>query len=124
MERGSIMANIFCTFAQDIELPVEFDAPLTWISKTQEAEKLTIKFEADIELERDRYGSISPFIDASLKLVDAKNKVKYRANLKKDALCGIESLMLSAYDSDVMVENYTIKNTPEGTVVAFREMVK
>ena len=87
------MANVFCTFAQDIELPVEFDAPLTWISKTQEAEKLTIK-------------------------------VKYRAKLKKDALCGIESLMLSAYDSDVMVENYTIKNTPEGTVVAFREMVK
>ena len=118
------MANVFCTFAQDIELPVEFDAPLGWIHKTLEAEKLTIKFEADIELECDRYGSVSPFIDASLKLVDAKNKVKYRANLKKDALCGIESLMLSAYDSDVMVENYTIKNTPEGTVVAFREMVK
>lgn len=118
------MANVFCTFAQDIELPVEFDAPLTLISKTQEAEKLTIKFEADIELKRDRYGSISPFIDASLKLVDAKNKVKYRAKLKKDALCGIESLVLSAYDSDVMVENYAIKNTPEGTVVAFREMVK
>lgn len=118
------MANVFCTFAQDIELPVEFDAPLTLINKTLEAEKLTIKFEADIELERDRYGSISPFIDASLKLVDAKNKVKYRAKLKREALCGIESLMLSAYDSDVMVENYTIKNTPEGTVVAFREMVK
>jgi hypothetical protein len=124
MGRGSIMANVFCTFAQDIELPVEFDAPLTWISKTQEAEKLTIKFEADIELQRDRFGSVSPFIDASLKLVDAKNKVKYRAKLKKDALCGIESLVLSAYDSDVMVENYTIKNTPEGAVVAFREMVK
>ena len=119
------MANVFCTFAQDIELPVEFDTPLTWISKTQEAEKLTIKFEADIELERDRYGSVSPFIDASLKLVDAKNKVKYRAKLKKDALCGIESLMLMAYDTDLMIENFTIKYIPgEGTVVAFREMVK
>ena len=117
------MTNVFCTFAQDIELPVEFDAPLGWIHKTLEAEKLTIKFEADIEIETGNCG-VYPVIKSSLKLVDSKNKVKYRANLKKDALCGIESLMLSAYDSDVMVENYTIKNTPEGAVVAFREMVK